>query len=308
MRIVFFGTPAFAVPSLETLLHRGEVLAGVITQPDRPRGRSRSKLEPPPVKARAVRAGIPVLQPERPAGDSFLATLRALDPRLGVVVAYGHLLKPEVLAVPPLGMINVHASLLPELRGAAPIPWAILRGDRETGVTIMQMEAGMDSGPILHQLATPIGPDETGGELSERLARLGARALGEALDRLVAGELKPAPQDSTRASLAPKISRALAWVDWNEPAEQCARRIRAFDPTPGAWTTLPGGELKCFRPTLIRGSDAPSGTILEAADRLVVAARDGAVAIGEVQPAGRARMPAAAWLHGRHAAVGARFG
>jgi methionyl-tRNA formyltransferase len=307
MRIVFFGTPAFAVPSLERLLERGETLAGVVTRPDPPRGRSRSTPEPSPVKARALQAGIPVLQPERPAGDAFLAQLRGLEPDLGVVVAYGHILRPEVLAVPPLGMINLHASLLPALRGAAPVPWAILRGDRETGVTVMQMEAGMDSGPVLHQLATPIGPDETGGELGERLARLGARALGEALDRLAAGDLRPAPQDPARASFAPKIDRAQTRIDWHEPADRCARRMRAFDPTPGAWTTLPGGELKCFRPTLVAGRDAPPGTVLEARGRLVVAASGGAVGIGEVQPAGRARMPAAAWLRGRPAALGARF-
>lgn len=307
MRIVFFGTPSFAVPSLEALLARGEEVAAVVTRPDRPRGRSHSTLLPSPVKARALAAGLKVLEPDRPAGESFVAGLADLRPDLGVVVAYGHILTRGVLAVPRLGMINVHASLLPRLRGAAPIPWAILNGDRETGITIMQMDEGLDSGPVLHRLATPIGAEETGGELALRLATLGARALGEALDRIAAGTSTPEPQDHSAATYAPKIDRATARIDWSEPAERCAARIRAFDPVPGAWTTLHGTDLKCFRPTPVPG-EGPPGSVIEAAGRLVVAAGRGAVAVGEVQPAGRARMPASAWLRGHPDVAGAALG
>lgn len=306
MRIVFFGTPAFAVPSLEVLIARGEVVA-VVTRPDRPRGRSHSTLLPSPVKARALAAGLPVLEPERPAAPDFAARLAGLAPDLGVVVAYGHILKPAVLAIPRLGMINVHASLLPRLRGAAPIPWAILNGDRETGITIMQMEAGLDSGPVLHQASTGIGPDETGGELTARLAQLGARALAEALDLVAAGIAVPVPQDPALATFAPKIDRATARIDWREPAARCGARIRAFDPVPGAWTTAAGSDLKCFRPTVVPGQ-GPPGTILDTGARLVVAAGAGAVAINEVQPAGRARMPAAAWLRGHALPAGTVLG
>ncbi len=307
MRIVFFGTPAFAVPSLRALLDEGAQVAAVVTQPDRPRGRSRSTLVPPPVKEVAVAHGIPVFQPDRPSGDLFQTALRRLDPELGVVVAYGHLLKPELLALPRQGMINVHASLLPDLRGAAPIPWAILRGDTRTGVTIMRMEAGLDSGPILHQLETLITPWETGGTLTERLADLGATALVEALALLQRGQLPERVQDHARATHAPKVNREVAHLTWQEPAEAVARRIRAFDPVPGAWTTLAGGlEVKLFgaRPVPESG---PPGTILALAPSLVVAAATEAVAIEEVQPTGRRRMPVAEWIRGRGAAVGQRF-
>src|SRR5918993_2149516 len=195
MRIVFFGTPAFAVPSLQALLQDRFAVAGVVTQPDKPQGRSRSELIAPPVKIAALAAGIPVLQPIRPVGDVFTASLRRLEPDLGVVVAYGHILKPEVLSLPPNGMINVHASLLPRHRGAAPIQQAILEGDPQTGITIMQMEEGLDSGPMLHRVTTPIEPDETAGALAQRLAALGATALVEALSLLSRGLMRPQAQD-----------------------------------------------------------------------------------------------------------------
>jgi methionyl-tRNA formyltransferase len=307
MRIVFFGTPEFAVPSLRALLDEGAQVAAVVTQPDRPRGRSRSTLVAPPVKEVAVAHGIPVFQPDRPSGDLFQTALRRLDPELGVVVAYGHLLKPELLTLPRQGMINVHASLLPDLRGAAPIPWAILRGDTRTGVTIMRMEAGLDSGPILHHLETPITPWDTGGSLTERLADLGATALVEALALLQRGQLPERIQDHARATHAPKINRDVAHLSWLEDAEALARRIRAFDPAPGAWTTLEGGlEVKLFgaRPVPESG---PPGTILAVAPNLVVAAASQAVAIEEVQPTGRRRMPVAEWIRGRGASIGQHF-
>src|SRR5918992_3007896 len=200
MRIVFFGTPAFAVPPLQALLHGRFTVAGVVTQPDKPQGRSRSELIAPPIKVAALAAGIPVLQPVRPVGDVFTASLRRLEPDLGIVVAYGHILRPEVLSIPPRGMINVHASLLPRYRGAAPIQHAILKGETETGVSIMQMEAGLDSGPVLHRVATPIEPHETAGELMARLAGLGATGLIEALSLISGGLARAQPQDHSRAS------------------------------------------------------------------------------------------------------------
>ena len=307
MRIVFFGTPGFAARSLSALLREGHDVAGVVTQPDRPHGRSRSTLVPPPVKLLAESAGLPVLQPERPSGDVFLASLRRLEPTLGVVVAYGHILRPDVLAVPRSGMINVHASLLPRLRGAAPIPWAIANGDSETGVTIMQMEAGLDSGPILHRLRTPIDIDDTAGTLTERLADLGATALLETLPCLAAGAVRPEPQDESLATYAPKIDRTTARIDWENDAGTVARQIRAFDPTPGAWTTLDGRELKLFGAHAVDDDSGDPGTVLLADGGLRVAAGRGAVEIAEVQPAGRRRIGVKEWVHGRGVAAGARF-
>lgn len=306
MRIVFFGTPEFAVASLRALLRERFTVAGVVTQPDKPQGRSRSTLVPPPVKTAALEAGLPVLQPTRPVGDLFLAALRRLEPDLGVVVAYGHILRREVLDTPPRGMINVHASLLPRLRGAAPIQHAILAGDRETGISIMRMEEGLDSGPVLHRVATPIDDGETAGTLTARLAGIGATALVEALSLLSAGSVKPQPQDESRATYAPKISRESARLDWSRDAGAVERQIRAFDPIPGAWTTLDGAPVKLFAALPAVGSGEP-GTVLAASDRLVVAAGGGAVAVREVQPAGRTRLAVEDWVRGRGVAAGSRF-
>ena len=306
MRVAFFGTPEFAVPSLRRLLHRRIDIAAVVTQPDRPRGRSRSTLLPPPIKVVALESGLSVLQPERPIGDVFTAGLRHLRLELGIVVAYGHILRPEVLAIPRLGMINVHASLLPRWRGAAPIPWAILSGDRETGISIMQMEAGLDSGPVLLRARTPIGESDTGGELAERLADLGAEALDEVLDRIAQGGVLGEAQDHTAATYAPKIDRALTHVGFDETAPVVARRIRAFDPSPGAWATLRDGPVKLYRPRVVEGAGEP-GAVIGAGQALVVAAGDRAVEIAEVHPAGKPRMPAAQWVRGRGVAIGDRF-
>jgi len=303
MRIVFFGTPEFAVPSLRALLRERYSVVGVVTQPDKPQGRSRSTLVAPPVKAEAERSGIPVLQPVRPLGDVFLAGLRRLEPDLGVVVAYGHILRPAVLSVPPRGMLNVHASLLPRWRGAAPIQHAILAGEPETGVSIMRMEEGLDSGPVLHRAATPIGPEETAGALAARLAELGAGALVDALSLLTSGLAKPEPQDPVRATFAPKIDRESARLDWRRDAGALARQVRAFDPVPGAWATHAGAALKLFgaAATLERGEP---GCVLAASERLVVGCGGGALAVEEVQPAGKRRLPVSEWVRGRGIAVG----
>jgi methionyl-tRNA formyltransferase len=306
MRIVFFGTPEFALASLTALLQGRFDIAGVVTQPDRPQGRSRSELIPPPVKVAAQSEGIPVLQPVRPVGDVFTTSLRRLEADLGVVVAYGHILRPEVLAIPARGMINVHASLLPRHRGAAPVQHAILKGDSETGVSIMQMEAGLDSGPVLHRVSTPIEPDETGGALAARLADLGAAALVETLSLMSAGLVRAQAQDDSRATYAPKIDKEMARLAWERDATTLVRQVRAFDPAPGAWSSLNGCLLKLFGAREVAGTGEP-GTVLAAGERLVIAAGQGAVAVQEVQPAGRNRLRVEAWVRGRAVSLGQRL-
>src|SRR2546425_10919936 len=246
-----------------------------------------------------------------------------LAPDVGVVVAYGHILKPELLALPGHGMVNVHPSLLPELRGAAPVEWAILNGLEKTGVTIMRMDEGLDSGPILHQLPHYIEPEVTGGELSEHLAEMGAQALVETLALLEQDALKPVPQDHARATYAPKLTRDTARIRWSEPADKVARTIRALDPKPGAGTALETGkgkreplkgsrrvagnvEVKLFGAKPVEGAGTP-GEVLTANGRLLIAAGAGGVEVEEVQPAGKPRMSAADWLRGRGVAAGGRF-
>ena len=306
MRIVFFGTPEFAVASLRALLRERFSVAGVVTQPDKPQGRSRSTLVPPAVKLAALEAGLPVLQPARPVGDLFLASLRRLEPDLGVVVAYGHILRREVLELPARGMVNVHASLLPRFRGAAPIQHAILAGDRETGISIMRMEEGLDSGPVLHRISTPIADGETAGSLTARLATLGAGALVEALSLLAAGAAVAQPQDAEGVTYAPKISREIARLDWSRDAASLERQVRAFDPAPGAWTSLDGAPVKLFGGMPAVGGGVP-GTVLAASDRLVIAGGTGAIAVSEVQPAGRNRLSVEEWVRGRGIRAGSRF-
>jgi methionyl-tRNA formyltransferase len=306
MRVVFFGTPEFAVPSLDALRRGGHDITAVITQPDRPHGRSRSRLVAPPVKEAALAAGIEVLQPERPVGDLFAATLRHTGARLGVVAAYGHILKPEILAIPAAGMINVHASLLPRWRGAAPVQAAILYGDRLTGVSIMRMEAGLDSGPVYLRRELPIGAEDTAGALTARLAELGAEALLEVVDALEGNGPAPVPQDDALATFAPKVTRVAARVPWERTAVEVALHLRAYDPWPGAWSEGPAGELKVFTPRIAEGRGAP-GEVLEAGPALIVACGEGAVQVAEVQPAGRRRLAAAEWLRGRPLGAGARF-
>lgn len=321
MRIVFWGTPDFAVPSFRALTEEGHDVVAVVTQRDRPAGRGRM-LRPSPVKEAAQNDGILVLDPERPRGDDFLAQLRALDADLSVVVAYGHILTPEVLEVPTLGSINVHASILPELRGAAPIHWAIARGDTRTGITIMRMAEGMDSGPILHQVEVPITPTDTSTELTSRLAATGAAALIEALALFELGAIEEREQDHEKATFAPKVGRTVARIDWARSADEVARHVRAMDSVPGAWTTLGGQPVKLFRPlveTPTFEADpawsavgvAQPGEIVDAvagAGRgLGVATAEGAVWFTEVQPPGKRRMEVDAWLLGRGIEPGTRF-
>jgi methionyl-tRNA formyltransferase len=329
VKILFWGTPEFAVPSLRVLDDEGFDIVGVVTQPDRPAGRGR-RLVPSAVRQVGGELGLTVLTPERPRGEDFLTRIRSLEPELSVVVAYGHILRPDVLAVPSLGSINVHASLLPELRGAAPVNWAIARGDERTGVTIMRMVQAMDAGPILHQVSEPIFPEETATELSTRLSELGAEALLEALELMAAGQLQEREQDHDLATFAPKIDRETARIDWSRCASELVLHIRAMDAVPGAWSELDGASVKLFRPSLSearaagaleavgRGNGGPptssgvassEGLVIHADEPhgLVVGTREGALLIDEVQPPGRRRMPARDWIHGRGVRVGQRF-
>ena len=309
MRVLFWGTPEFATAPLRALLGEGFDVVGVVTQPDKAVGRSRSTLQPSPVKQVALAEGIPVLQPEKPRGDEFLGALAALAPDVSVVVAYGHILPRAVIDLPRLGTLNIHASLLPALRGAAPIQAAIRDGLAETGVTIMQMVPALDAGPILHTARTPILDDETSLELSLRLSELGAGALIEALALIELGAITPEPQDEASATYAGKLTRESAQVDWTGAAYEVSRHIRAYDPKPGAWSVVNGGDVKLFGARIApRGVSHSAGDVL-AADRegLLVACGSGAVRVFAVQPSGKRRLTAADWAHGRGVSVGDRF-
>lgn len=309
MRLVFFGTPAFAVPSLRALCEEGFDVAAVVTQPDRPKGRHHGHTVPSPVKMEASEEKLPVLQPARPNDAEFLDQLRSLEPDLGVVVGYGHILKPALFSLPPEGMINVHASLLPKFRGAAPIEHAILNGLDETGVSIMRIDAGMDTGPVVLRVPTPIAPDENAGELSLRLAELGALALIEGLSLIASAAADFEPQDESSASYAPKLTPEAARIRWDDSAESIARLVRALDPRVGARTSHRGRMLKLFgpRPADAYGRRQFPGEIIETDPALVVATGAGALQFLDVQPEGRQRMAAADWIRGRGAKKGDRF-
>jgi len=310
MRVLFWGTPEFATPPLRALLGEGFDVVGVVTQPDKAVGRSRSVLQPPPVKRVALEESLPVLQPERPRGDEFLAQVRALAPDVSVVVAYGHLLPRAVIDLPPRGTLNIHASLLPALRGAAPIQAAIREGLPHTGVTIMRMVEKLDAGPIILQLGMPIHDDETYGELALRLSELGAAAIVEALALLELGRAQEETQDESRATYAGKFDRDATLVDWTQDARVVARTVRAYDPRPGAFTALAGQDVKLFGARLApRPDSAESGSVLGVDDEgLVVACGTGAVRIAQVQPTGKKRVAAIEWHRGRGVSVGQRFG
>ncbi len=320
MRVLFWGTPDFAVPPLRALLGEGYDVAGVVTGVDKPRGRSRSRLDPSPVKALAAAEGLPVLQPEKPRGDAFLEQARALAPDLSVVVAYGHILPRAAIDLPPLGTLNIHASLLPAFRGADPIRAALLAGLATTGVSIMRMVPALDAGPVLHTLETPIADDETYGELRERLAELGAQALIEALALIEVGAARDVPQDDARATYAPKTARGDARVDWTRPADDVARAIRAYDPRPGAYGVLRAGgdraprgpiEVKLYGARAADGDEHPGvapGEVVALGELgIVVKCGEGAVRVTHVQPAGRARVTAAEWARGRGVELGDLF-
>jgi methionyl-tRNA formyltransferase len=313
VRTLFWGTSAFAVPSLRALLGEGFDVVGVVTQPDRAVGRSRSALVPSPVKEVAVEESIPLFQPEKPRGEEFFAALRALEPEISIVASYGHILKQDVIDLPAQGTLNVHASLLPKFRGAAPIQAAIREGMLETGVTIMRMVLALDAGPIVLQARTPVERDETAGELELRLSELGALALIEALTLLQLGQATERPQDDAAATFAPKIEREMARVNWQEGCGVVARAIRAYDPKPGAFTVLRGAEVKLFGASETDEAgderDHPYGTVVAVGDAgMLVVCGDGAVRVHQVQPAGKKRVTAAEWYRGRGIKAGDRLG
>lgn len=309
MRVLFWGTPDFAIPSLRALTGEGFDVVGVVTQPDKPVGRHRTTLEPPPVKLVALDESIPVLQPDRPRGDQFLGELRSLEPDISVVVAYGHILHESVIDLPRFGTVNVHASLLPKLRGAAPIQAAIREGHAETGVTIMRMVKALDAGPMLLQVRTPVPEDETYGELQLRLAEMGALALIEALALIDIGEAAERPQDESQATYAPKVDRTMARVDWAADAATVSRIVRAYDPRPGAYATSAAGEVKLFGARLATNATRgePGEVLAIEADGMTIACGNGAVRISTVHPAGKRRLEPREWASGRGIAVGERL-
>ena len=307
--MLFWGTPEFAAPPLRALIGEGFEVVGVVTQPDRPVGRSRSTLEPPPIKKIALEEHIPVLQPERPRGDEFVAQVAALEPDISVVVAYGHILPTQVIDLPRFGTINIHASLLPKLRGAAPIQAAIRDGHAETGVTIMRMVRALDAGPSILQARTLIPDDETYGELQLRLAELGALSMVEALTLIGLGQATETPQDESQATYAAKIDRAGTKVDWTNDAAIVSRTIRAYDPRPGALARSDAGDVKLFGARVADVVDAGvPGEVLEiGSEGMVVACASGAVQIASVHPAGKRRIAPHEWARGRGIEVGERL-
>ncbi len=296
------GTPQFAVPSLQALLDRGENIVCVITQPDRPKGRGR-KIMAPPVKELALRHSIPVLQPENVKGDDFLEELRRYEPDIITLTAYGNILPLSIVDLPPLGTINVHGSLLPKYRGAAPIQWALLNGETETGITIMQMDEGMDTGDILLQEKLQIDRDDTAGSLAVKMAELGGKALGSALDLLRADKLTPIAQNNDLATLAPLLKKEDGQVNWSQSAAEISCRIRGLDPWPTSYTFLADKRLRLFSPEVVDKNpcqDSVPGTICTA-DRngLLVSTGDGCLLIKEIQAEGAKRMSVEAYLSGR---------
>ena len=307
MRVVFLGSGAFAIPAFEALIGAGHHVAALVTQPDREKGRGRA-LAPPPLKPVAEARGVPIHQPRRIREPAAQETLRGLAPDIQVVVAYGQILPRTVIDIPRLGTVNVHGSLLPRYRGAAPIQWAIVNGERETGVTTMLIDEGLDTGPTLLARPTPIGPEETAAELEPRLAAIGAEVLIETLAGIAAGTLKPAPQDHARATLAPIIKKEDGRLDWTMPAEALARRVRGFHPWPGTFTTWRGQPLKVLRARAEAGGALAPGELAVARDGLLVGCGQGTrLRLLDVQPESRRPMTAAAFAAGLRLAAGARF-
>jgi methionyl-tRNA formyltransferase len=308
-RILFMGTPDFAVPALAALVRHGYPLSGVVTQPDRPRGRGLAAA-PPPVKVAAEGLNLAVYQPERVKHPDFLALFRELAPEIVVVAAFGQILPPEIIRGPQGGCLNIHPSLLPKYRGAAPIPWALIRGEETTGVTIMRMDEGVDSGDILLQEETPILPEENCGELQDRLARLGAELLLIALAMQETGTLLARPQDRQRVSFAPRLQREDGLIRWETDAKAIVSLVRGLSPTPCAFTRLQGRQLKIYAATAgAAAADAAPGTVVgEGREGLRIAAGNGSVWLKEVQWEGKKRLPIHDFLRGVRIAPGDLLG
>ena len=308
LNVVFMGTPDFSVPTLRAILAAGHCVKAVYTQPPRPAGRRGLADTPSPVHGLALENVLSVLMPTSLKLPEEQARFASLDADVAVVIAYGMLLPKPVLDAPRLGCINLHASLLPRWRGAAPIHWAVLSGDPMTGVAIMRVEEGLDTGGTWQMVETPIGPTDTTGELFTRLADLGAHALVDALPAIARGEA-PVPQDDARATHAPKVDRATARIRWDETATQVGCRIRAMDPAPGAWSTWHGEDVKFFSPTVLPGEPSTTPGRFQEGDReLRIQCGQGEVRVATVQPAGRRRMAAGDWLRGLDPDLPRQFG
>jgi methionyl-tRNA formyltransferase len=308
MRAAFLGTPEFAVPCLAALFEVADVPL-VVTQPDKPQGRGMA-LAPPPVKVFAQQRGVRVIQPAKARDGTLLRELSALDLDLALVVAYGKILPADVLAAPRLGCLNVHGSLLPRWRGAAPIQWSIVSGDRETGVCLMQMDVGMDTGPVLARRVVAIGENETGGELFERLSMISGELVKAELPRVVAGELRAEPQPSEGMTHARMIRKSDGALDFAESAQAVHDRARGFYPWPGAYTALEGRRIKVHRTRVVARTGRlgePGAVIASGSDGIVVACGEGAVRLEELQLEGKKRVSAAAFMAGYPLAAGARF-
>ncbi len=311
MRALFFGSPSFAVPSLDALTKVAEVV-GVVCQPDRPAGRGLA-VKAPPVKERARELGLPVVQPAKLRTGEFAEWVRAQDAEVALVVAYGRLLPEEVLDAPRLGCVNVHASLLPKYRGAAPITWAIVHGESETGVTLMKLDEGMDTGPTFARIATPIAPQETAGELADRLAVLGAEAVRTHLPSYLAGAVVLVPQDSAAASSAPMLRKDDGRIDWSKPASRVHDLVRGMSPWPGAFTFARGRRVKVhevhawgFRSGSPEGK--PGAVVIADKSRVLVACGTGCVELAKVQPEDKRAMTGAEWAMGRGVSEGETLG
>jgi len=309
MRIVFMGTPEFAVPSLQALLDSADEVVGVISQPDRPKGRGH-ELAPPPVKILAQQTGIPMLQPLKIRTPDFLEALAAWKPDLIAVTAYGRILHAPILNLPPMGCINVHGSLLPKYRGAAPVQWAVINGETETGITTMLMDEGMDTGAMLLQESIPILPDDTAGTLAPRLASLGGRLLVETISRLKAGTITPLVQDHARATLAPLLKKENGVIDWTTDARSIANRIRGLSPWPGAYTFYGQERWNIWKAVAAHTpSQGQPGTVLAVTKQsLTVSTGGGALEILEIQAANSKRMSIAQFLAGHRLHPGEQLG
>ncbi len=306
MKVVFMGTPEFSVPTLDALASGRHEVAAVVTQPDRPKGRGR-KLTPSPVKAAALEHGIRVLQPERVRAPEFLSEIKAIGPEVIVTIAFGQILPRELLEIPPGGCINVHPSLLPRHRGAAPVNWSIIKGDAETGVTTIMMDEGMDTGDILLQHSIPIDDNDTAGSLHDKLSRLGADLLLETLELLEEGGLEPVKQDHGQASHAPTFRKTDGRIDWSLSAEDVWNRIRGLNPWPGAFTEFQGEPLKILSAGKSPGQGKPGEIIDVGREGVVTACGRGAIKIMELQLAGKRRMSAAEFIRGHRVEKGDFF-
>ncbi len=299
MKLVFMGTPDFAVPCLNALIEKGHEIVGVFTQPDKPVGR-KMVLTPPPVKVAALEHGLQVYQPSSVRTEEALSLMQKLAPECVVVVAYGKIIPADMLKIPPLGFVNVHGSLLPKYRGAAPIQWAVIDGEKTTGVTTMQMDEGLDTGDMLEMVETQIGENETAGELFDRLAPMGAKLIVSTLEKLSKNEIEPKKQDDTKSNYAKIISKEMALIDYSVTAETAFNRIRGFNPWPIAYTIVGGKRLKVFAAKKIGAVSGKAGEVVNSDDTLCVAFADGnGLQFTDVQLEGSKRMTAAQMLKGR---------